>query len=87
MGAPNFMTAAPFPAFGGSMRPWTKFFIVLCHPMLRCKEKALLIARIEEEIGWRKLWGDLLDYRKITTVGLQSLSRIMSHQGSNPCTD
>ena len=30
--------------------------------MLRCKEKAPLIARIEEEIEWRKLWGDLLDY-------------------------
>ena len=31
--------------------------------MSQCKEKAPLIARIEEEIGWRKLWGDLLDYR------------------------
>ena len=53
----------------------------------RCKEKAPLIARIEEEIGWRKLWGDLLDYQKITTGGLQSLSRIMSHhgKGGNPC--
>ena len=45
--------------------------------MLQCKEKAPLIARIEEEIGWRKLWGDPLDYWKITTVGLQSLSRFI----------
>ena len=38
-----------------------------------------------------KLWGDLLDYRKITTGGLQLLSRIMSHHGKGgnlcPCCD
>ena len=53
----------------------------------RCKEKAPLIARIEKEIGWKKLWSDLLEYRKKTTIGLQSLSRLMSHhgQGNKPC--
>ena len=39
----------------------------------------------------KAIWGDLLDYRKITTVGLQSLSRIVSHHGkggnSCPCCD
>ena len=45
----------------------------------RCKEKAPLIARIKKEIGWKKLWSDLLEYRKKTTIGLQSLSRLMSH--------
>ena len=39
----------------------------------RCKEKAPLIARIEEEIGWKKLWSDLLEYRKKTTIGFHAV--------------
>ena len=53
----------------------------------RSKMQTPLIARIEKEIGWKKLWSDLLEYRKKTTIGLQSLSRLMSHhgQGNKPC--
>ena len=52
----------------------------------RCKENAPLITRIEKEIGWKKLWSDLLEYRKkirwpwrsLTTSRISCISHLAS---------
>jgi len=31
--------------------------------LVRCHEKASMIARVEEEIGWRRLWDELLSFK------------------------
>ena len=57
-----------------------------CH-LIRCHEKAREIARVEEEVGWRKLWDELLSYKLCHVEGLKALSQLMSHhrRGSKPC--
>ena len=54
----------------------------------KCREKAALIVRVEELVGWRRLWDELLVYKSRHLEGLQALSRLMSHhgRGSKPCT-
>ena len=54
----------------------------------KCQEKAALIVRVEELVGWRRLWDELLVYTSRHLEGLQALSRLMSHhgRGSKPCT-
>ena len=55
--------------------------------LVRCREKASMIARVEGEVGWRRLWDELLSFNLRHMVGLQVLSRLMSHhgRGSKPC--
>ena len=52
-----------------------------------CHEKASVIVRVEEEVGWRRLWDELLSFKLHHMVGLQALSRLMNHhgRGSKPC--
>jgi len=40
-----------------------------------------MIARVEEEVGWRRLWDELLSFKLRHMLRLQSLSRLMSHHG------
>jgi hypothetical protein len=42
---------------------------------------------VEEVVGWRRLWGDLLDYNNKRTEGLKVLSRLLGHhgKGKKPC--
>jgi hypothetical protein len=53
----------------------------------RCTEKAPLIVMVEEVVGWRRLWGHLLDYNNKRTEGLKVLSRLLGHhgKGKKPC--
>ena len=48
----------------------------------KCREKAALIVRVEELVGWRRPWDELLVYKSRHLEGLQALSRLMSHHGS-----
>ena len=47
----------------------------------KCRVKAALIVRVEELVGWRRLWDELLVCKSRHLEGLQALSRLMSHHG------
>lgn len=53
----------------------------------RCEEKASMIARVAECPGWAKLLDHALDLGWKAVVGLQMVSRAMSHHrtGDHPC--
>ena len=46
-----------------------------------CAEKAPLIAKVAEHLGWEKLWVQTLDVGGKAVLGLQMISRTMSHHG------
>ena len=45
----------------------------------RCDLRAHLMALVERQAGWVRLWGAALDYGVSHTRGLQLLSRVLSH--------
>ena len=53
----------------------------------KCAEKAPLIAKVAEHLGWAKLWDQTLDLGGKAVLGLQMISRAMSHhgRGEHPC--
>ena len=53
----------------------------------RCEGKAGLIAEVEKDIGWARLWDSVLDVGADGVRGLQNLSRLMSSHGhsNRPC--
>ena len=53
----------------------------------KCREKALVIAKVAESPGWAKLWDRPLDLGWKSVQGLKMLSRFMSHygKGEQPC--
>ena len=55
--------------------------------MMRCGEKAPMIAKVAESPGWAKLWDHALDLGWKAVLGLKMLSRAMSHhgRGKHPC--
>ena len=55
--------------------------------LLKCQEKAPVIAEVAERVGWARLWDNVLGYGGKAVRGLQHLSRAMSHhgRGSHPC--
>ena len=57
-----------------------------CH-LIRCHVKGHQIVRVEEEVGWQKLWDELLSCKLRNVEGLKALSRLISHhgRGNKPC--
>ena len=53
----------------------------------KCAEKAPMIAKVAELPGWAKLWDHTLDLGGKAVLGLQMISRAMSHhgRGKHPC--
>ena len=53
----------------------------------RVREKAPRVIKVEEVVGWAKLWYTTLELGQKAVTGLQILSRAMSHhgQGKHPC--
>ena len=53
----------------------------------KCVEKAPLIAKVAECLGWAKLWDHVLDLGWKVVLGLKMVSRAMSHhgRGERPC--
>jgi hypothetical protein len=51
------------------------------HHLRRCREKAPLIMKVEGTVGWRRLWGELLEFKYKCTKGLKVLSRLLGHHG------
>ena len=53
----------------------------------RCGLRAPLIAQVERQTGWARLWDAALDYGVSHTRELQLLSRVFSHhgKGNHPC--
>ena len=49
--------------------------------LLKCRDKALLIARVEEGVGWRRLWSEVMEHKLSYTTGLQAVARLKSHHG------
>ena len=47
----------------------------------KCAGKAPMIAKVAEHLGWAKLWDHSLDLGWKAVLGLQMLSRAMSHHG------
>ena len=55
--------------------------------LVKCAEKAPMIAKVAEHLGWAKLWDQTLDLGGKAVLGLQMISRAMSHHGRGiqPC--
>ena len=74
---------------GGREREWRRQWgkWTYSHYLVRCREKASVIVRVEEEVGWRRLQDELLSFKLRHMEGLQALSGLMSHhgRGSKPC--
>ena len=53
----------------------------------KCAEKTPMIAKVEEHLSWAKLWDQTLDLGGKAVLGLQMISRVMSHhgRGMHPC--
>jgi len=53
----------------------------------RCAGKTVMVAKVTEHPGWAKLWDHFLDLGWKVVLGLQMLSRAMSHhgRGKQPC--
>ena len=53
----------------------------------RCEEKAPMIVKVAESPGWARLWDHALDLGWKAILGLQMISRAMSHhgRGDHPC--
>ena len=53
----------------------------------KCAEKAPVIAKVAKNPGWARLWDHTLDLGGKAVLGLQMLSRAMSHhgRGKHPC--
>ena len=47
--------------------------------MMKCAEKAPLIAKLANECGWLKLWDGAMERGWKHTRGLQALSRVLGH--------
>ena len=55
--------------------------------LLKCRDKAPLIVKVEEGVGWRRLWSEVMEHKLSYTRGLQAVARLMSHhgKGKKPC--
>ena len=49
--------------------------------LVKYAEKAPTIAKVAEHLGWVKLWDQTLDLGGKAVLGLQMISRVMSHHG------
>ena len=47
----------------------------------RCRAKVLVVAMVQDPVGWLRLWGSVMNYGIQHTRGLQMLSRLMSNHG------
>ena len=48
---------------------------------VKCAEKAPMIAKVAEHLGWAKPWVQTLDLGGKSVLGLRMISRAMSHHG------